>query len=98
MNQKNYHYRDTIMLLKKIAIAAFAVALTGCANTDALEGNISTLTSKVDALSSQVNELQGQQKALSQQASDAKAAAESAKAAALEANERINNVVASYKK
>ncbi|GAA0810492.1 hypothetical protein GCM10009111_01520 [Colwellia asteriadis] len=79
------------MLLKKIAIAAFAVALTGCANTDALEENIANLTNKVDALSTQVDSLQSQQAALSQQAAEAKAAAE-------EANERINNVVASYKK
>jgi murein lipoprotein len=79
------------MSLKKIAIVAFAVALTGCANTEALEDKITTLTNKVDRLSSQVGEIKGQQKTLSQQTTDAKEAAESA-------NERINNVVASFKK
>ena len=79
------------MLLKKIAIAAFVVALTGCANTDVLEENIANLTNKVDALSSQVDSLQGQQAELSKQASAAQAAAD-------EANKRLNNVVASYKK
>ena len=79
------------MSLKKIAIVAFAAALTGCANTEALEENIVTLTNKVDSLSSQIGEIKGQQETLSQQTADAKAAAESA-------NERINNVVASFKK
>ncbi len=79
------------MLVKKIALIAFAAALTGCANTDALEQNIASLTNKVDTLSSQVSELKGQHEALSQQASEAKAAAENA-------NDRIDNVVASFKK
>ncbi|WP_259337786.1 LPP leucine zipper domain-containing protein [Colwellia sp. RSH04] len=79
------------MLMKKIAIVAFAAAVTGCSNTSALEENITSLTNKVDALSTQVADLESQQKAISKDVSAAKEAAKSA-------NDRIDNVVSSYKK
>lgn len=85
-------------LLKKSLIITFALGLTACANTEQLEANISDLTNKVDALSNDVAELKAQQQASSEDAKAAKMAAEEAVVEAQKANERIDHVVASYKK
>ena len=80
-----------IIMLKKIILISLALGLTACANTEKTDANLAALTNKVESLSSQVAQLEAQQKtatmAAEQAASDAKAA-----------NERIDNVVASYKK
>lgn len=78
-------------ILKKILITSFALGLTACANTEGLEASITNLSNKVDSLSKDVAELKAQQQISSE---DAKAA----KMAAQKANERIDNVVATYTK
>ena len=78
-------------MLKKITIITLALALSACANTDELDANISSLTNKVDALSAKVAKLETQQQSIAADATAAKNAANSA-------NERIDNIVASYKK
>jgi len=102
--QYEKHYtRNIIMLNKKsltknMLIISFALGLTACANTEGLEASITSLSNKVDTLSSKVSELQTQQQATSRKAQAAKAAAQQAADSAANANERIDNVVASYKK
>ncbi len=78
-------------MLKKITIITLALALTACANTDVLDANINSLTNKVDALSAKVARLETQQQSISADVTAAKNAANSA-------NERIDNIVDSYKK
>lgn len=78
-------------MLKKITAISLALALSACANTEKIDANIAELTNKVDALSAQVAQLETQQ-------ASAVADAQAAKEAAAAANERIDNVVASYKK
>ncbi|WP_019028430.1 Lpp/OprI family alanine-zipper lipoprotein [Colwellia piezophila] len=85
-------------MLKKITAISLALTLTACANTDALDANISSLSNKVDALSAQVADLETQQQSAAADAKAVKAAAMQASADAKAANERIDNVVASYKK
>jgi murein lipoprotein len=85
-------------MLKKITAVTLALALTACANTDALEENISTLTTKVDVLSAQIADLNTQQKSIVADTQAAKDLAQQATDDAKAANERIDNVVASYKK
>ncbi len=94
----NNNFTWDIIMLKKITVITLALALSACANTDALEENITTLTNKVDALSAQVADLEAQQQSTAADAQAAKAAAEQAAEDAKAANERIDNVVASYKK
>jgi len=94
--------RDNIMLnkktLKNTLIISFALGLTACANSDGLEEKITTLSNQVNSLSNDVAELKSQQQATSKDAKSAKMAAEQAAEDARKANERIDNVVASYKK
>lgn len=85
-------------ILNRTLIIGFALGLTACANTDGLEAKITTLTNQVNSLSNDVAELQSQQQQISKDAKSAKMAAEQAAKDAQEANERIDNVVASYKK
>lgn len=98
-----------ITMNKKITLTSIALvatlAMTGCANTDALDQNIANLSqqvtnlsSKVDSLSTEVNELKTQQEKSNEAAEAAQVAAEQATVDAKNANERIDNVVASYKK
>lgn len=84
--------------LKNTLIISFALGLTACANTDGLETKITTLSNQVNTLSSDVAELKSQQQKISEDATAAKIAAEQATEEAQKANERIDNVVASYKK
>jgi len=78
-------------MLKNITALTLTLALTACANTDKVDANIASLTNMVDDLSAQVADLKTQQEST---AADVQAA----KAAAKDANARIDNVVASYKK
>lgn len=88
-----------------LSAALLAVSLTGCANTEMLEKSIADLNNKVDSLSAKVNSLSDEHATLEaaqmKTAKDAKAAkmlaAEAADDAA-KANERLDNVVSSYKK
>lgn len=90
------------MLIKKTTVLCLSLvttlAMTGCANTDALEQNINTLTNKVDSLSTQVSALKAQQESDSALISETKAASEQAAIDAQSANERLDNMVKSYKK
>ena len=85
-------------LLKSLLTISFALGLTACANTEGLDASIASLSNKVDSLSSEVSELKSQHGSISQDSKAAKMAAEEAVAGAAKANERIDNVVASYKK
>jgi murein lipoprotein len=78
-------------LVKSMLTISFALGLTACANTENLEASIASLSNKVDSLSSDVSALKTQQQ-------DTNNKAQAAKKAAEKANERIDNVVASYKK
>ena len=85
-------------LIKNLLVVGFALGLTACANTDSLDASIASLSNKVDSLSSEVSDLKSQQQSISEDAKAAKMAAAAAAASSLKANERIDNVVASYKK
>ena len=98
LNGKYNNFIWDIIMLKKITAISLALTLTACANTGALEENISTLTNKVDALSAQVADLEAQQQTTTGSVQAANVAAEQAASDAKAANERMNNIVASYKK
>jgi len=101
INRDNNNFNWDITMLKKITIITLALALTACANTDeidALDANIVALTNQVDSLSAQVADLEAKQQATANEAQVAKNSAEQAVNDAKAANERIDNVVASYKK
>ena len=96
-------YKKT--LIKNTLVVAFALGLTACANTDGVEASVADLSNKMAALSSQVEtlssdvaDLKTQQQAASEEAKAAKIAAEQAAMDAQKANERVDNMVASYKK
>lgn len=82
-----------------------ALGLTGCANNDELNQSIADLNTKVDSLSAQVESLSGDHSAMKAAQEENAAAAQAAKemaaeaaAEAAKANERVDNVVSSYKK
>ncbi len=85
-------------LIKNMLTVSFALGLTACANTEGLEASIASLSNKVDSLSSEVSALKTQHQTISEEAQAAKMAAEQAVESAAKANERIDNIVASYKK
>jgi len=85
-------------LIKNTLVAVFALGLTACANTDGIEANVAELSNKVKALSANVAELKTQQQVANEEAKAAKVAAEQAAIDAKKANERVDNMVASYKK
>lgn len=78
-------------MLKKITVIAFALTLTACANTKESDEKIASLTNKVETLSAQVADLEAKQQ-------DSQAATEQATKDVQATNERIDNIVASYKK
>ena len=86
------------MRLKTLLAAAMTVLVVGCANTDALEQQVSSLTNKIDTLSSQVSDLKKQQAQVSATANEAKMAAKQEASDAAKANDKVNNMVASFKK
>lgn len=77
---------------KLLTVSALTVtmALTGCANTEALEQKIATLTNKVDSLSSQVDSLKSSQQTAGKDIKEVKALAHEAAHAAERANRRID--------
>ncbi len=88
-----------------IAGVVLALALTGCATNADLEKSNSDLTSKINSLSNKIDDLSNQHSslksehaALAASAQEAKDMAAAASAEAMKANERIDNVVSSYKK
>jgi murein lipoprotein len=85
-------------LIKNLLTVSFVLGLTACANTENLEASISSLSNKVDSLSTEVSDLKAQNSTISKATEAAKLAAMQAVASADKANERIDNVVASYKK
>ena len=92
-------------LLTKTLIVTLALGLSACSNTEGLEASVTNLTNKVDALSDKVDNLSGdvaELKAAQQKNNHdikaAKMAAEQAAIDAQQANERIDNVIATYKK
>ena len=90
------------MSLKKVTLTSIflttTLAMTGCANTDALDQNITDLSQQVTNLSSKVDSLAIEMGKLKTQQMQSNEAAEQAAIDAKNANERIDNVVASYKK
>ena len=95
------------MLRKITAVAGIALLmnLTGCANTSAIEEKIENLgtqvdaiASKVDGLSADVSSLKSGQSGNSADIDRLKSMVESAKDSADQANERLSNLVESYKK
>ncbi|MEY8214453.1 MAG: Lpp/OprI family alanine-zipper lipoprotein [Colwellia sp.] len=85
-------------LIKNTLMVTFVLGLTACANTDGLEASVTELSNKVDALSSDVTALKTQQQATNKEVKAARIAAEQAATDVKKANERVNNMVASYKK
>jgi murein lipoprotein len=98
---------NTVMTghMKKIAIVSLAIMLGACSNTSAIEEDLSTLTNKIDALTTKVDnlsdemsELKEKQNAMDASTQQAQKSAELAISDAQKANERIDNIVSSYKK
>jgi len=85
-------------ILKNTLIISFTLGLTACSSSDGLGAKMATLSNQVDALSHEVSELKSQQQTIIEDAKSAKMAAKQAAEDAQKANERIDNVVASYKK
>jgi len=98
------HTLDKEFMMKITMITATAVVLTlsGCANNnvqlDHMSSKLDNLTSQVQALSTQVNELQAQQNKNTKTIKQVAGSALEAEQAAKSANERVDNMVASYKK
>jgi murein lipoprotein len=97
------------MLTKKISVFSFsliaAIAMAGCSNTGMLEQKITNLTAKVDNLSTKVDSLStevtgfnAQQELSDEMVDEINLASEHAAMEAKRANDRITNMVKSYKK
>lgn len=93
------------MLIKKIAIIGLAIGLTACSTTEMVDPDIanlnqrvSNLSTKIDALSKKLADIESNNKKAVMAANEAKTAAEQAALEAKDANERVNNMVSSYKK
>jgi len=98
MNGINNNFTWDIIMLKQLTAISLALTLTACANTDAIDASINSLTNKVDALSAKIADLEAQQQSATTDMQAAKDAAEQAVTDAAAANERVDNIVASYKK
>jgi murein lipoprotein len=97
------------MLTKKISALSFsliaALAMAGCSNTGVLEQKINSLTTKVDnlstkvdSLSTEVTGLNAHQEQSDEMVAEVNLASEQAAMEAKRANDRITNMVKSYKK
>jgi murein lipoprotein len=86
------------MLIKKMALTVLIITVTGCANTDALEGSVSSLNQKVDMLTNKVDALTDEVASIKNQQNKSNKAIEDVKSSVDSANERMNNIAASYKK
>lgn len=91
-----------MMKIKMITTALVVLTLSGCANSnvqlDHMSSKIDNLSTQVQSLSAQVNELKAQQHKNSQAIKQVAGSALQAEMEAKSANERVNNLVASYKK
>ncbi len=87
-----------MMLIIRINLLIITLFITACSNSTALEKNMRDMSQKVDSLSAQVIELKKQQLANDKITDTIKDTATQAISAAEQANERIDNFVASYKK
>lgn len=74
-----------------ILVALTAVTLSGCANNNAVEQQVSTLSNKVDKLTMEVSKLKAEQE-------KQKNALNALKQAQKETNQKLDNVSASFKK
>jgi len=86
------------MLIKNIALAALIITATGCANSEALEASVSSLNQKVDTLTNKVNALTEEVGELKTQQQSNNESLKTVKSSVDSANERMDNIVASYKK
>jgi murein lipoprotein len=86
------------MLIKKIALAALIITVTGCANTEALEASVSSLNQKVETLTNKVNALTNEVGEFKTQQVTNNETIDAVKSAVGSTNERMDNIVASYKK
>jgi murein lipoprotein len=84
--------------IKNMLVVCFALGLSACANSDGLEAKVTALSNQVNSLSNDIAELKTQQQTISENTKSTKMAAEQAAKDAQKANQRIDNVVASYKK
>jgi murein lipoprotein len=85
-------------IIKSTLIVGFALGLSACASNEGLENKITTLTNQVNALTSDVAELKSQQQATNEDVKSVKMAVKQVAEDVQKANERIDNIVASYKK
>ncbi|MFD2167946.1 Lpp/OprI family alanine-zipper lipoprotein [Thalassotalea euphylliae] len=89
-------------MIKMTVIAVASVVLfTGCSNTGEMghmTRKIDNLTARVQALSEQVNELKAQQKQQGKAIETLNTQSHDAAMAVEKANQRLDNMVATYKK
>lgn len=86
------------MKLINTAIITIALLMTGCASVDNTEQDIANLSQKVDELSNEITKLKSQQQDNSNAIGKIKTTTEQLAADSQNTNERIDNIVASYKK
>ena len=81
-----------------IALATVILLMTGCASVDTTDQSIANLSQKVDELSSKINKLKDQQEKNSESIEKVKAMTEQLASDSQSTNEKIDNIIASYKK
>jgi len=89
------------MLLKNLITLTSLLFLTACASNNqssATAEKLERLSAQVNQLSLDVNELKSKQEQAMRTAKNASEAAEEAKRIAEKAEQRVNNMVSSYKK
>ncbi|MEW6982391.1 Lpp/OprI family alanine-zipper lipoprotein [Colwelliaceae bacterium 6471] len=86
------------MKLINTAIITIALLMTGCASVDNTEQDIANLSQKVDELSNEITKLKSQQQENSDVIGKIKTTTEQLATDSQKTNERIDNIVASYKK
>ncbi|WP_448211282.1 Lpp/OprI family alanine-zipper lipoprotein [Colwellia sp. MEBiC06753] len=84
----------TTIILASLALAT----LGGCASNDQMTSKIDSLSSQVQGLSQQVSELKAQQDKNTKAIEEAKMSAKHAAMMAEKTDERVDNMVASFKK
>jgi murein lipoprotein len=88
MTKKN---KGKFMLIKSLFTITLVALATGCASSDSLDQQVSTLSNKVDKLTMEISKLKAQQDKNT-------TAIDTLKASSEKTNQRINNVAKSYKK
>jgi len=79
------------MMIKKILAISVIAFTTGCASSDGLEQQVTSLSQKVNMLTTEISKLEVQQDKNTQAIAELKAAND-------KTNQRIDNVSKSYKK